>query len=277
MGIRPFKYDIAFSFAEENRDFVDRVAEHLRNSSIEVYYDDHERINNWGEDLRAHIHNVYLNEARFCMMFISEHYKQKYWTQFEQERMKARSFFAKNKRAYILPFRLDNTEIAGITDTLIYLTAEKLNEEQLAEAIFNKISKQKTKYILLQKMTLFLSSNFFFAVSILSVVALGLITISRSEFSEQPRFVSDSGQISTARTASKINPVSKAIKLVQTIKGWHFKAVCKDGWLSESQGSGTCSGHGGINHYVDTVIYGDTKEQCRERSMSTFKLRPNNL
>ncbi len=252
MRIRPFKYDIAFSFAEENRDFVDRVAEHLRNSSIEIYYDDHERINNWGEDLRTHIHNVYLNEARFCMMFISEQYKQKYWTQFERDRVKARSFFSKHK-AYILPFRLDNTEIAGITDTLIYLTAEKLNEEQLAEAIFNKISKQKPGKIILQKTKEFLSSKFFFAVSILSVVALGLITISRSDFSEN------------------VKPAMVLIKKVQENKKWNFKAVCKDGWLSQSCGRGTCSGHDGIDHCVDTIIYGETIEQCRERSMSALK------
>ncbi len=277
MGIRPFKYDIAFSFAEENRDFVDRVAEHLRNSSIEVYYDDHERINNWGEDLRAHIHNVYLNEARFCMMFISEHYKQKYWTQFEQERMKARSFFAKNKRAYILPFRLDNTEIAGITDTLIYLTAEKLNEEQLAEAIFNKISKRKPINIFLKKVKTFFLSSFFFALSILSVVALGLVTISRNEFSEPPSSRLDSGQISSEPNLMKIRPASNSRKLFEAIKAWRFKAVCKDGWLSQSCGRGTCSGHGGIDHCFDTLIYGETIDQCRERSMSTFKLRPNNL
>ncbi|MFA6151003.1 MAG: TIR domain-containing protein [Chitinophagaceae bacterium] len=266
MGIRGFEYDIAFSFAEEDRSFVSRVVDILQNLSVNVYYDENKRIENWGEDLRAHIHNVYLNEARFCMIFISEHYKKKYWTQFEQERIKAKSFFSENKQAYILPFRLDNTEIAGITDTIIYLTAEKLNEEQLAEAIFNKISKEKAK-------NKFLSGNFFFAMITLSVVALGLITISRSEFSERPRFVSDSGQISTGRTASKIIPASNSNKLFKAIKEWHFKAVCKDGWLSESQGSGTCSGHRGIDHYVDTVVYGDTKEQCREQSMCTFKLR----
>lgn len=28
-------------------------------------------------------------------------------------------------------------------------------------------------------------------------------------------------------------------------------AICNDGWRSHSTGSGTCSWHGGIDHYVD--------------------------
>jgi hypothetical protein len=28
-------------------------------------------------------------------------------------------------------------------------------------------------------------------------------------------------------------------------------AICNDGWRSHSTGSGTCSWHGGIDHYID--------------------------
>lgn len=29
-------------------------------------------------------------------------------------------------------------------------------------------------------------------------------------------------------------------------------AICNDGWRSHSTGRGTCSWHGGVNHYIDT-------------------------
>jgi hypothetical protein len=28
-------------------------------------------------------------------------------------------------------------------------------------------------------------------------------------------------------------------------------AICNDGWRSHSTGSGTCSWHGGVDHYID--------------------------
>lgn len=28
-------------------------------------------------------------------------------------------------------------------------------------------------------------------------------------------------------------------------------AICNDGWRSHSTGSGTCSWHGGVHHYID--------------------------
>lgn len=31
------------------------------------------------------------------------------------------------------------------------------------------------------------------------------------------------------------------------------EAICRDGWHSQSSGPGTCSHHGGVDHYVDAV------------------------
>ena len=32
-------------------------------------------------------------------------------------------------------------------------------------------------------------------------------------------------------------------------------AVCKDGWISKSSGSGTCSWHGGVSEWLDKKVF----------------------
>lgn len=39
-------------------------------------------------------------------------------------------------------------------------------------------------------------------------------------------------------------------------KGKRVGAICKDGWRSSATGSGACSGHGGVDHWL---YEGDTK------------------
>jgi len=40
-------------------------------------------------------------------------------------------------------------------------------------------------------------------------------------------------------------------------------AVCNDGWISHSQGRGTCSWHDGVFYYFYKGNYIKTKEECR--------------
>ena len=42
------KYDVALSFAGENREYVKQVAEILRSSNVRVFYDAYEEVALWG-------------------------------------------------------------------------------------------------------------------------------------------------------------------------------------------------------------------------------------
>jgi len=43
-------------------------------------------------------------------------------------------------------------------------------------------------------------------------------------------------------------------------------SVCKDGWLSHSRGSGTCSHHKGVAYQVDTIIYEQSMQECHKKA-----------
>src|SRR5688572_3604856 len=111
MTNRKIKFDIALSFAGEDRQFVDEVANILRGKGVSIFYDKFEETELWGKNLYEHLSDVYSNQALYTIMFISEHYNKKLWTNHERKAAQSRAF--QENQEYILPARFDNTEIPG--------------------------------------------------------------------------------------------------------------------------------------------------------------------
>jgi hypothetical protein len=99
------KYHVALSFAGEDRAYVEKVATQLVAEGVTVFYDRFEEATLWGKNLYTHLNDVYENKALFTVMFISEHYKNKVWTNHERESAQARAF--ENNKEYILPAFFD--------------------------------------------------------------------------------------------------------------------------------------------------------------------------
>lgn len=132
------KYDIALSFAEEDRNYVENIANILKNIGISVFYDSFETADMWGKDLISYSMDVYRNKALFSVIFISEAYKKKLWTgNVEMKAMQARAF--EENKEYILPVRFDDTEIEGILPTTGYIDLRIISPEQLASLIEKKL------------------------------------------------------------------------------------------------------------------------------------------
>ena len=64
MAERNFEYDVALSFAGEQRPYVLQVAQGLRTHGVRVFYDDYETDNLWGKDLYAHLTEVYQHKVQ---------------------------------------------------------------------------------------------------------------------------------------------------------------------------------------------------------------------
>lgn len=130
-----FEYQVALSFASEDRPYVSQVARLLRQRKVRVFYDEYESVSLWGKDLYVHLDEVYRKRARYCVVFLSQHYSSKLWTSHERESAQARAFQQQNE--YILPVKIDSTEIPGIKPTIGYVS--KLPARQLADLIYRKI------------------------------------------------------------------------------------------------------------------------------------------
>lgn len=130
-------YDVAISFAGEDRPYAKTMAEELKRRHVNVFYDEDEKAQLWGKNLYTHLIDVYQHKARYCIMFLSQHYARKLWTNHERQAAQARAF--NESQEYILPIRLDDTDIPGILPTTGYLNWAAETPESIADAILAKL------------------------------------------------------------------------------------------------------------------------------------------
>ena len=134
---RTVEFEIALSFAGEDRVYVDQVANLLRDSGVKVFYDLFEESNLWGKNLYEYLSDVYQNKALYTIMFISEHYARKLWTNHERQAMQARAF--QEHQEYILPTRFDDTPIPGVLSTVGYISLTGRSPQEFVKVVQTKL------------------------------------------------------------------------------------------------------------------------------------------
>lgn len=132
-------YDVVFSFAGEDRAYVEKVSRYLRKNGVRVFYDKDEQADLWGKDLAEHFDLVYGQSGRYCVMFISAAYVEKMWTRHERRTALARAL--KEHGEYILPARFDNTPVDGIRATVGYISLQNLAPTGLGKEILKKLGR----------------------------------------------------------------------------------------------------------------------------------------
>jgi hypothetical protein len=131
------EFQIALSFAGEDRNYVDEVANLLKSSGISVFYDLFEEANLWGKNLYDYLIDIYQNKALYTIMFISKSYASKLWTNHERQAMQSRAF--QENQEYILPARFDDTKIDGILPTVGYIDLRNKTSKEFVEIIKKKL------------------------------------------------------------------------------------------------------------------------------------------
>jgi hypothetical protein len=86
-----YDYDVALSFAGEDREYAEALAEALKRHGMKVFYDRYEKSTLWGKNLYTHLSDLYQNQARYCVIFVSRYYATKVWTTREREAAQARA------------------------------------------------------------------------------------------------------------------------------------------------------------------------------------------
>ena len=132
------KYDVALSFSGEDRRYAKELADLLKTNGYSCFYDEDELADLWGKNLYDYLSSVYKDRARYCVMFLSKHYERKLWTNHERQLAQARAF--QENREYILPVRLDDTEIPGIPPTVGYLDLRAMTIEEVYGVLVKKLA-----------------------------------------------------------------------------------------------------------------------------------------
>ena len=92
------KYDVFICHASEDKLFVNKLANALKNHKVEVWYDDFQL--GWGEDLRQAIDNGLKNSLYGIVVFSKSFLQRKKWTEYELNGLFARE---KKGQKIILP------------------------------------------------------------------------------------------------------------------------------------------------------------------------------
>jgi hypothetical protein len=82
-----------------------------------------------------------MNKTRYVLMFISAHYAEKVWGRVEKRASLATAIT--RKAAYILPIKLDDTQLEGIPPTVIYVDARVYGIDGLVKLIREKLREPK--------------------------------------------------------------------------------------------------------------------------------------
>ena len=136
-------YQIALSFASEDRECAREIADQLRRQGIGVFHYEDQQAALWGTDLAEQLGVVFGGGSDFVMMLISQHYVRKIWTTHERRHAQAHALSTKSE--YILPVRLDDTPVPGMPSTVAYQDLREISVQRLVELTGQKLQARRSR------------------------------------------------------------------------------------------------------------------------------------
>ena len=108
-------YDLALSFAGEDRKIAKILFEKLTDREISVFYDENEQHRILASEIEEYLAPIYKSEANYVVPILSESYPRKIWTNFESRQFKDR--FGANA---VISISLSDAPRAAFTRTAEY-------------------------------------------------------------------------------------------------------------------------------------------------------------
>jgi hypothetical protein len=128
-------------FAGENRAEAQALARACQALGLEVFYDFDQQHILWGKDLRQRLADVYSQEALYMLVLISAAYPEKDWSAFELDVGKGAA--KKRTQEYLLPVRIDDTDLVGLSKSVGWMDLRRSTPEEVAKALADKIDAQE--------------------------------------------------------------------------------------------------------------------------------------
>lgn len=132
-------FDIAISFAGEDRVLARRLAKRLQAADLLVFYDDDQQAELLGEHLLEYLIDIYKERASYCVVLVSAAYVRKRWTRHEWRAAQERAF-EEQDASYILPVRLDNAALPGLLSTIGHIPIPPKTVAAAARLIHAKVA-----------------------------------------------------------------------------------------------------------------------------------------
>lgn len=133
-----YEFDVAISFAGPQREIAEILAKKVKEYGFNPFYDDFYPEHLWGRDLIVFFDEIYSEKSKLCVIFVSDEYCQRMWTNHERQSAQARALKEKGNE-YILPIKVDDSKLPGMPDTIGYLSLEHLSIDEIGDLLIKKL------------------------------------------------------------------------------------------------------------------------------------------
>lgn len=108
------EFEIALSFAGENRKLAKYIAEQFEQIDVTVFYDELYESNYLGKAWSKEFERIFLTDSRYVVCLLDSFHKEKIWPTFERDCFKKRV-----PAGDVIPIYLDDTVFVGIPDDIV--------------------------------------------------------------------------------------------------------------------------------------------------------------
>ena len=131
------QYQVAISFAGEQRPYAEALARHLGRYGIAYFYDAENEAALWGRNLAEEFQQIYSEKSEYVVMLISEEYVRKQWCR--HERRSAIAEALRREREFVLPVRFDDAWPEGIPTDVHYVDSKRRSAAEVAAMMAEKL------------------------------------------------------------------------------------------------------------------------------------------
>lgn len=113
-ALNNFEYEIALSFAGENRILAEYIANRLTDLDVAVFYDKNYEANFLGVALNKVFREIFNEKSKYVVCLLDKNHAEKVWPSFERE-----VFSKKIDEEKVIPVFLDDTNFPGISRDIL--------------------------------------------------------------------------------------------------------------------------------------------------------------
>lgn len=138
--LHDFDWDIAISFAGENRKLAETIVDLLEVLDCTVFYDKHYESNYLGTVWSNNFKEIFGHKSRYVVCLLDSNHAEKIWPTFERE-----IFSARVEDAAVIPIYLDDTSFVGIPKDIVgidYKNCDHSDIDEITDKIVYKIEKK---------------------------------------------------------------------------------------------------------------------------------------
>lgn len=138
-------FEVVLSFAGAERVYARAIHDICVANGLRVFLDEEFQHEMWGQSLVEYLDVTYRARARYCLMLVSAAYRERAYTRLERRAAFDRMLDQPND--YVLPVRIDDTQIPGLARSITHVDLRVAGVLGVCELLIQKLTGDKRTVI----------------------------------------------------------------------------------------------------------------------------------